>query len=76
MFYVQLDLVSDDTNFNNTHPRLQVASEHAIYLLLFDIKSYNQTLASDLGSTPWHRVAVTQTDHVEERDESGLGSTD
>ncbi len=23
-FYVQLDLTSNDTNFNNTHPRLQV----------------------------------------------------
>lgn len=26
LFYVQLDLISNDTNFNNTHPRLQVAS--------------------------------------------------
>ena len=24
LFYVQLDLSSNDTNFNNTHPRLQV----------------------------------------------------
>jgi len=23
-FYIQLDLTSNDTNFNNTHPRLQV----------------------------------------------------
>jgi len=24
-FYIQLDLTSNDTNFNNTHPRLQVS---------------------------------------------------
>ncbi len=24
-FYIQLDLTSNDSNFNNTHPRLQVS---------------------------------------------------
>ena len=24
-FFIQLDLTSNDTNFNNTHPRLQVS---------------------------------------------------
>ena len=30
-FYVQLNLTSNDTNFNNTHPRLQVSLIAQLY---------------------------------------------
>ena len=36
-FYLQLDLVSNDTNFNNTHPRLQASSSEIVRLTVSDL---------------------------------------
>ena len=40
-FYLQLDLVSNDTNFNNTHPRLQVDVFDTVPVARSDLHQYD-----------------------------------